>query len=162
MSASSVFAKMNLKDQKEIVVLNAPASFEPEIAALDDVSVRRKLSASSRVAFGVAFVITQADVDAVAAPLARSAEGDAVIWFAYPKGSSKKYKASINRDQGWDAMGKAGFEPVRMVAIDEDWSAVRFRRADYIKTMTRGVEHAMSKKGKATARKSKRPPTKSS
>ena len=154
MSASRVFAKMNLKDQKEIVVLNAPASFEPEIAALDDVSVRRQLSASSRVAFGVAFVITQADVDAVAAPLARSAEGDAVIWFAYPKGSSKKYKASINRDRGWAVMGKAGFEPVRMVAIDDDWSALRFRRADYIKTMTRGVEHAMSQKGKATAKRS--------
>jgi len=156
MPASSVFAKMNLKDQKEIVVLNAPDSFEREIAALDGVSVRRKLSSSSRVAFGVAFVITQADVDAVAAPLARAAEGDAVIWFAYPKSASKKYTASINRDRGWEAMGKAGFEPVRMVAIDEDWSAVRFRRADYIKTMTRGVEHAMSKQGKATAAKSKR------
>jgi hypothetical protein len=156
MPASSVFAKMNLKDQKEIVVLNAPDSFEREIAALDGVSVRRTLSSSSPVAFGVAFVITQADVDAVAAPLARAAEGDAVIWFAYPKSSSKKYTASINRDRGWETMGKAGFEPVRMVAIDEDWSAVRFRRADYIKTMTRGVQHAMSEQGKATAAKSKR------
>jgi hypothetical protein len=156
MAASSVFAKMNLKDQKEIVVLHAPDSFEPEIAALDGVTVRRKLSASSRVAFGVAFVITQSDVDAVAPSLARAAEGDAVIWFAYPKGSSKRYKASINRDRGWDVMGKAGFEPVRMVAIDEDWSAVRFRRADYIKTMTRDVEHAMSKKGTTAKRSAKR------
>jgi hypothetical protein len=156
MPGSTVFAKMNLKDHKEIVVRHAPDSFEREIAALDGVSVRRTLSASSRVAFGLAFVITQADVDTVAPRLARAAEGDAVIWFAYPKGSSKKYSASINRDRGWEAMGQAGFEPVRMVAIDEDWSAVRFRRADYIKTMTRGVEHAMSKKGKATAAKGKR------
>ena len=34
-------------------------------------------------------------------------------------------------------MGEAGFEPVRMVAIDEDWSALRFRRAEFIKNMTR-------------------------
>ena len=29
-----VFQKLNLKDQTEIVVLNAPASFEPELAGL--------------------------------------------------------------------------------------------------------------------------------
>jgi hypothetical protein len=36
-----------------------------------------------------------------------------------------------------------------MVAIDEDWSATRFRRAEFIKTMTRGKEHRMSAQGKA-------------
>ncbi len=48
-------------------------------------------------------------------------------------------------------MGEAGFEPVRMVAIDEDWSGLRFRRVDFIKTMTRGAEHALSAKGRAKA-----------
>jgi hypothetical protein len=74
-----------------------------------------------------------------------------VIWFAYPKGSSKKYKSEINRDSGWKVLGEAGFEPVRMVAIDEDWSAVRFRRVEFIKTLTRGKEHRMSAGGKARA-----------
>jgi hypothetical protein len=46
-------------------------------------------------------------------------------------------------------LGAAGFEGVRMVAIDEDWTAVRFRRAEFIKTMTRGSEWAMSARGKA-------------
>ena len=45
------------------------------------------------------------------------------------------------------------FEPVRMVAIDEDWSAVRFRRAEFIKTMTRAKEHRMTAQGKARAAK---------
>ena len=46
-------------------------------------------------------------------------------------------------------MGAAGFEPVRMVAIDEDWSALRFRRAEFIKTMTRPQEHRYSAEAKA-------------
>ena len=54
------------------------------------------------------------------------------MWFAYPKGSSKKYKSQINRDSGWEVFGREGFEPVRMVAIDEDWSAVRFRRLQFV------------------------------
>jgi len=71
-----------------------------------------------------------------------------VVWFAYPKGSSKKYTSQINRDNGWAVLGKAGFEPVRMVAIDEDWSAVRFRRVEFIKTMTRPAEARLTQKKK--------------
>jgi len=60
-----------------------------------------------------------------------------VVWFAYPKGSSKRYKSEIDRDHGWKILGREGFEPVRMVAIDEDWSAKRFRRVEFLKNMTR-------------------------
>jgi len=45
-------------------------------------------------------------------------------------------------------MGKAGFEPVRMVAIDEDWSALRFRRVEFIKTMNRPEDVRLTKKKK--------------
>lgn len=38
---SDVFKKLNLKHQEEILVLNAPESFEPELASLDGVAVRR-------------------------------------------------------------------------------------------------------------------------
>lgn len=40
-----------------------------------------------------------------------------------------------------------------MVAIDEDWSALRFRKAEFIKTMKRDAKWAMSKVGKAKAKK---------
>jgi hypothetical protein len=29
---------------------------------------------------------------------------------------------------------RAGFDSVRQIAIDEDWSALRFRRVEYIKS----------------------------
>ena len=147
----STFDKLNLKDQKQILVINAPESFEPELKTLRGVAVQRDLKNSSNVGFSLAFVTKQKEVDTLGKAVAKKAEGDAVVWFAYPKGSSKKYKSEINRDAGWQVLGDAGFEPVRMVAIDEDWSAVRFRRADFIKSLTRGKEHRMSAQGKARA-----------
>ena len=78
----------------------------------------------------------------------KKAEGDAVVWFAYPKGTSKSYKCDFNRDSGWEPLGAAGFEGVRQVAIDEDWSALRFRRLGFIKTMKRDPKRAMTKRGK--------------
>lgn len=148
---STVFAKVNLKDQKQIVVLGAPASFESELTALKDVEILRDLKKAKAVAFSLAFVTSQKEVDSLAGAISLKAQGDAIVWFAYPKGSSKKYKSEIHRDSGWKVMGQAGFEPVRMVAIDEDWSAIRFRRADFIKNMKRSSEHRMSASGKARA-----------
>ncbi len=97
--------------------------------------------------FALAFATKQAEVDALAALFSEKTLGDAVLWVAYPKGSSKKYKCDFNRDNGWAAFGKHGFEPVKQVAIDEDWSALRFRRVEFIKTMTRSF--AMTEEGKA-------------
>jgi hypothetical protein len=147
----TTFEKLNLKEQKQILVLNAPTSFEPELKTLRDIIVQRDLKSVGQVEFSLAFVTKQKEVDTLGKAIAKKAEGDGVIWFAYPKGSSKKYRSEINRDAGWKVLGDAGFEPVRMVAIDEDWSAVRFRRVDFIKTLTRGKEHRMSAKGKARA-----------
>jgi hypothetical protein len=36
-----------------------------------------------------------------------------------------------------------------MVAIDEDWSALRFRNAEHISSMIRRQDLAMSEKGKS-------------
>jgi hypothetical protein len=134
---ATVFAKLNLKDHKQIVVLDSPSSFESELAALEGVEVIRDLKKAKQVTFSLAFVTTPEQVDALAPTLALKVEGDAIVWFAYPKGTSKRYKSQIGRDNGWNVLGHEGFEPVRMVAIDEDWSAKRFRRAGFIKNMTR-------------------------
>ena len=133
----SLFDKLNLKDHREILVVNAPASFESELAALTGVTVLRDPGKVKTVRFSLTFVTTQAEVDRLAKLLSAKAEGDALLWFAYPKGTSKKYKCDFNRDTGWSVLKSAGFDTVRAVAIDEDWSALRFRRVKYIKNTTR-------------------------
>lgn len=145
---SAVFKKLNLKDQAEILVISAPESFEPELAALEGVTVQRDVAAVEHVDFALAFVMTQAQVDSLARAAAEKARGDALVWFAYPKASSKKYTCEFNRDTGWDVLGALGFEPVRQVAIDQDWSALRFRRVEYIKRMVRDKSRAMTDEGR--------------
>ena len=145
---ATVFAKLNLKDHKQIVVLDSPGSFESELAALQGVEVLRDLKKVKQVTFSLAFVTTPQQIDALAPKLARKAEGDAILWFAYPKGTSKRYKSQISRDHGWNVLGQEGFEPVRMVTIDEDWSAKRFRRATFIKNMTRPKNHRLTERAK--------------
>lgn len=152
---ASVFDKLNLKDHRDLLVLNAPTSFGPELRGLAGVHVRRSRPETGPVGFALVFATEQAEVDDATAELARLAEGDAIVWFAYPKGSSQRYKCSFNRDTGWKALGRAGFEPVRQVAVDEDWSALRFRRAEFIKSMTRAPGRALSRQGRTKAAQSR-------
>lgn len=53
---AGIFKKLNLKGQSEIVVPGAPASFEPELAALKDVPIRRSLAGVRSIHFPLTFV----------------------------------------------------------------------------------------------------------
>ena len=89
------------------------------------------------------------EVSRVALDLAPRLEGDAVLWCAYPK--ARRYRCAFTRDSGWAAMGAAGSEPVRQVAIDEDWSALRFRRVEHIARLRRDPARALTATGRARA-----------
>jgi len=131
---ATLFEKLQLKDHKEILVLNPPESFEVNLSRLPVLHIHRSLEALPEIRFSLAFVTKQAEVDALAPKIAARAKGDAAVWFAYPKGSSKKLKCDFNRDTGWAALNAAGFETVRSIAIDDDWTGLRFRRKEFIKS----------------------------
>jgi hypothetical protein len=144
---SPLFTKLNLKTTPELLVLNAPPTFESELALLIDRKILRAPGAAP-ASFAIAFAITQAELDTASRVLVQTKSPDPVLWIAYPKQSSKRYRCEFHRDSGYSVLGDAGFERVRMVAIDEDWSALRFRRVEQIKKLTRSAKNAVSSEGK--------------
>ena len=144
-----LFKKLNWKDQKALLVLNAPASFKIELDAMKEfVAATSDPKGLEEINFSIAFCQMQQDVDQAAEAIVPKLSGDALVWFCYPKAGSKKYKCDFNRDKGWNILGKMGMEPVRQVAIDEDWSALRFRKVEFIKNITRRESFAISQQGK--------------
>lgn len=141
-----LFKKLNYKSQPIIHVLASPDTFKAESEDMRHVATVKTSLGKEPIAFVIAFVTRQQEVDDWALKISSIAEPDATIWFAYPKQSSKRYKCEFNRDNGWQKLGDLGYEGVRMVAIDEDWSALRFRKAEMLSRMTR--RSAMSETGK--------------
>lgn len=149
---NALLKKMNFKGEELIHVLRSPENLDDLVKEMGtEARVAKSLKATDKATFILAFCKTQKEVDAIAELSAKTLQGDGLLWFAYPKGTSKKYKADFNRDNGWKRLGELGFEPVRMVALDEDWSALRFRRVAFIKTMARSV--ALSEEGKQKIKK---------
>lgn len=129
-----LFRKLNLSTQTEIVVLNAPDMMNSELESLEGVTILKKPSARQEVFFALVFVKTLDEIEKAASLLLPKSSADAILWFAYPKMTSKKYRCEFNRDNGWDLLRSADFDTVRAVAIDADWSALRFRRVEFIKS----------------------------
>jgi len=146
---STLFKKLNYKAHKRIVVINSPKSFQPELHEMfDQCEIKTNLKDINEQTMLIAFVQKESEVELIAKSLSTLIESDGLIWFAYPKKSSKKYSSEINRDFGWQLLGKIGLEGVRSVAIDDDWSALRFRHVRFIKSFTRNERMILSEEGK--------------
>jgi len=144
---NAIFRKLNFKDQSQLHIVNAPESFRKDMSEMSFLtSIKTGLTGVKRISFFLAFVTKQKEVDSLAKKVVPLLEDDGIVWFAYPKGTSKKYTCEFNRDNGWAVLGNLGYEGVRMVAIDEDWSALRFRKVEHIKSMIRSF--VMSDAGK--------------
>ena len=137
-------------------MLNSPDTFKKE---LDDISaftdVKTNIAKLKGINFILFFVTKKIEIEKHISKIHKNLIDDVILWFAYPKGTSKKYKCDFNRDNGWEALGALGFEGVRMVSIDEDWSAMRFRKVEYIKKLTRHKEMALSKEGEKKVKRQK-------
>ncbi|ACO46828.1 hypothetical protein DEDE109153_11060 [Deinococcus deserti] len=143
-----VFTKLHAAGHPKLHVLNAPESFHPAMQTMQaSATIFTELRPNEQPTFLMTFATTQAELGTFAQQCARQTHGDAVIWVAYPKSTSKRYRCEFNRDSGWAAFGEHGFEPVRQVAIDEDWTALRLRRVGFIKSLTRAG--AISDEGRA-------------
>ncbi|MCC5474827.1 hypothetical protein [Streptomyces barringtoniae] len=115
----SVISKLQIKPGQSVAVLGRPVDVQLEAENAGD--------AASADAV-IAFVTTSDDLlgaDAQAALAA--ARRDALAWVAYPKGG--KLGTDLNRDTLAAALSEHGVRPVRQIAVDDTWSALRFRPA---------------------------------
>ena len=127
-SMTETFKKLNYKAQNPILVYKAPDSFGPELAALKEADTHTKPKNGLSYTFVLAFAVMRADLVKAAKDLKPFMGHDAVLWFAYPKKTSKAFKSDLNRDLCWAALSPLGFQAVRQIAIDEDWSALRYKQ----------------------------------
>ncbi|CAN5304234.1 hypothetical protein BH09BAC1_BH09BAC1_28060 [soil metagenome] len=148
----AVFKKLNFKGESTVYAINAPDCLQESLDSIvNEANVKLNLKGAQEIAFALVFVTQQKEIDLIIPTSGPLLKGDAVLWMCYPKGTSKKYKCDFNRDTGWSVLGNYSLEPVRMVAIDEDWSALRFRKVEYIKVLSRKLG-ILSEAGKGKAK----------
>lgn len=145
--------KLNYKGESDVYIWNAPVQVKPLFLPSEHEPLWLTTSdalpeGGGQINFALAFVFDQPTIETIMIKLAGHLVGDTILWFAYPKKSSKRYQSAIDRDHGWQVLGQYGYEPVRQIAIDDDFSALRFRKVSYIKKLTRKETMMLSNAGK--------------
>lgn len=146
-----MWKKLQLKTNS-LVILNQPECFNTFAAEIANSHTVHSslLKKAKECDWYLTFVTAKSQVTPLAKHLSTLSAVDPVVWMAYPKMSSKLYDkktADISRDKGWDELTAADFEPVSAVSIDDDWSALRFRKVQNITEMNR--KSANTETGKA-------------
>jgi len=134
-SMKELLKKLNYKSQPRIAVLNSEENFLLALKEeLRDIITDTEIDQRCPYSFIIVFVRKEKEVGAVTPVVLHNLTADGILWFCYPKKTSKKIHSDLERDKGWKSLNDAGFYSVRMVSVDDNWSAVRFRNLRFIKS----------------------------
>ena len=121
---SSLAQKLQIKSGK-LIVMNAPTGYAGHLAQeLKDLTVSTRAAGQAEAV--LLFVNSLAEVDKLTLKASKLVKPEGMLWIAYAKGASK-VKTDVNRDRLWVAVQPIGWQPVRQIALDEVWSAMRFK-----------------------------------
>lgn len=143
MSNQSLFEKLQLKDEKNLLIQGIPSSIEKQFAKLTYAKNVTPLLKSKKVEFALVFALSQQQLNNVMKEVFPALSAETKLWVAYPKTSSK-IVSDLNRDCSWDLLIKSGYESVRQVAVDNVWSAIRFKKVETIPNKDRSFSDIKS------------------
>ncbi|MGB4845933.1 MAG: YdeI/OmpD-associated family protein [Ferruginibacter sp.] len=129
MSSQSLLEKLQLKEEKNLLIQGLPSSIEKQFIKLNFSKGVTPLLKKRKIDFALVFAVNQKQLAGILKDVVPALQDDAKFWIAYPKLTSK-IASDLSRDKNWDFVSDYGFEAVRMVALDNVWSAGRFKKPE--------------------------------
>lgn len=125
MADSSLIKRLGIKPGQRLLIVNAPPGYIDRLTPLPENATLTE-QMEGVYDFVNVFVHNQAEVEHYAVPALQALKPGGLLWLAYPKRNSK-VKTDLTRDIGWEAIKNAGYDAIAQVAVDETWTATRFR-----------------------------------
>jgi len=117
---SSTAQKLRIKENFDLLTINAPADFKKNIGELPK-GVR--ISNDSKIYNQVHwFVMNKAQMDKELNSVLKLVNDDVILWIYYPKGTSK-VQTDLTRDKGWDnLLNHDELSWISLISFDDTWS----------------------------------------
>jgi hypothetical protein len=122
MSLVSVAARLQIKPGQSVCVIGRPQNVTLDLG--QEPELVEDPGAADAV---IVYCSNRADLERLSEPLLAAARRDALAWVAYPKAG--QLGTDLNRDKLAALVQREGVQPVRQVALDDVWSALRLRPA---------------------------------
>ena len=131
MSNLSLFEKLELKDEKNLLVQGLPSSIEKQFVKLSYAKNVTPLLRSKKIDFALVFAVNQTQLNNIMREVFTALHSESKLWIAYPKQTSK-IVSDLNRDCSWEIFSQNSYEGVSLVALDHVWSAMRFKKMNIV------------------------------
>ena len=133
MSISALATKLQIKPGMKIVLVNPPARVIEKLRPLPEGAA---LTNDAEGDIVIGFAKDSPDLQKFGPQAIRATKPEGLLWLCYPKGVAKT-GTDLNRDiLRVTVEERYGFEGVSLVALDETWSAMRFKPKRAGKTKT--------------------------
>lgn len=129
----SIIKKLRFKDGI-VSILNLPENCK---GIFQDIDYTEKVLTKS-IEQVLLFAVDKKSLDKSFKQIQGKLAEEALLWIAYPKRSGA-IRSDMTRDNGWEVVFAAGYDPVMQIAVDADWSALRFRKSEAIGEKLRDV-----------------------
>jgi hypothetical protein len=130
-SSPPLVKKLGMKPSDDTILVNQPDNYEQLIGLdLEKLSLI-SLSSSERAHFIHFFTLEMAELEVIFPKLKKQLKKDGMLWVSWPKATSSLPKDLNGNDVRSIGLGN-GLVDVKVCAVDEDWSAIKFlyRRSD--------------------------------
>ena len=127
----NLLEKLQLKDEKNLLIQGLPSSVEKQFAKLSYNKNLTPLLKTRKVDFALIFAINQLQLNNILKEVFSALHPACKLWIAYPKPTSK-IVSDLNRDASWEILSDNDFEAIRQVTLDHVWTAMRFTKLDQI------------------------------
>ena len=135
-SFQNILEKLQLKEEKNILIQGLPSSVEKQFAKLSYNKNLTPLLKTRKIDFALIFAINQLQLNNILKEVFSALHTESKLWIAYPKTTSK-ILSDLNRDASWEILSKNDYEAVRQVTLDHVWIAMRFKKLDQIPNRNR-------------------------
>lgn len=129
MAAETLLEKLQLKEEKNLLIQGLPSSIEKQFIKLNFSKNVTPLLKKRKIDFALVFAVSQGQLVDILKDVVPALQDGAKFWIAYPKLTSK-IASDLSRDKNWDFVSDYGFEAVRMISLDNVWSAGRFKKPE--------------------------------
>jgi hypothetical protein len=132
---SPLAKKLRLEPAHRVAILNAPPGYL-ELLAPAPADLHLELEWGEVFDAVQLFVKNVEELRRLGPPAIRATRPDGLLWITYPKGGATRGATDLPATPWWvkrDVLGEitaeTGYEPVAFVRIDDEWTALRFKRS---------------------------------
>ena len=125
MSINTLFEKLELKDERNLLIQGLPSSIEKQFIKLSYAKNVTPLLKTRKIEFALVFAVNQNQMCNILNEVFPAMHVDGKLWIAHPKTTSK-ITSDLNRGCSWQILADYEYEAISLITLDHVWSATLF------------------------------------